>query len=111
QTGLVDDGGPEIKPALHAAGESGHPVARAIGKADGGQRVLDAISQEGVLDAVKLAEKTQVFACRQFVVDRQLLGNQADQTPYFAIASVQEPTQEGGGTETRVQEAREDGKQ
>ena len=67
---LVHDGSPEVQPPLHAAGIRASAIVREIAQADRGQHGIDTVGQAGSAHAVKLAEKREVLAGREFGVQR-----------------------------------------
>src|SRR5207249_4846639 len=84
ETRRMHEAGAEVEAALHAAGEGSGPLIGAVGQTDGAQNLVDRGAEPWLLDAIELAEKAQVLASRQLVVNGQLLRHDAQKV--FAVA-------------------------
>jgi hypothetical protein len=82
----VEQGGDEVKPALHAAGKRLHLIAAAIGELHGFEGLVDPRAQVGAAQAVEFAEDFQVLFGAEFVVERDGLGHEAEGGARLAVA-------------------------
>lgn len=73
----MEEGGDEIEPSLHAAGEGLHRVAPTVGELHGGQRFDDALAQDRSPQAIECAEDPQILLRAQVLVECDALRHEA----------------------------------
>lgn len=91
----VEEGGDEVEPALHAAGERLHWVLASVGELHGGEGLVDAGAEVRAAQAVEFAEDPQVLLGIEFLVEREVLGHEAEIEPGRAVAGSERLAVEG----------------
>jgi len=74
------------EPLPHAARERSDQVSTPGGEAGGGKRTID--EHGSIVEGVETSEKGQVFFGGQIVVDKRVVGEQADAAPNFFEVAV-----------------------
>src|SRR5207249_3349988 len=76
--GVMKKGRCQIEPALHPAAERLDLVASPIRQTDEGEGFFHRLVERAIVQVVQRSEETQIVVCRQLIVEREILWNEAD---------------------------------
>ena len=74
----MKQGGDEVEPALHAAGEVFYRIAAAVGELHGLEGGVDAGAEIGAAEAVEFAEDAEVLVGREVGVECDVLRDEPE---------------------------------
>ncbi len=79
---LVQNGGREVQPTFHAAGDRTGQVVLPCGQPHLFQRLTDSLAEQGTTEIVQRAEETEILRGREIRVDCQVLRHDSQQTTH-----------------------------